>query len=418
MNISKPQINSRLDVAEFARQAAKTVSRQTAGKLDLRNAAAPAAIAATVSEVVEAKAKRAHVSFAPGDLATVRAQVADRFASSVGRLGADAGAARQAAGTLAAAAQITAREDEIFAEFAAHGPQKLGPFDEARIAKDLGTVLSEAIEIGATIAHDSWFAASANDTVQGSKNNDLEAMGVRVRARPFMAPSRIILESGDEALIKTMRDNNMGGVKNALAAIVDSGSTHEVGREGYLAATRAIRDPFRDGARSGRPSTESIKYLRNLGYELSEVRASFQRGETPKWKELPAAARALSAVHDRYLQATPWASDHQRAPFPELSAVEQSRDVPALMAAIHGALSAMKGAEALREPSSERPNVPSISNLYPAERIRSLGLNPADETAAIAAVRLREAMAAKRHEDEFFSKHGIDESSYWFAQGR
>lgn len=322
--------------ANLIQRARVDVERQTKGATDI-GPAGSAALTGMISDAVDKQVKTSGAQLAASDLAALKAQVATDLAASIGDIGKLGGAAQQAAQNMKAAEGIVAREDAIFAKLGKAGPaeHKANP---GQLTRDLAGLLDAASQAGAYVAHDSWFAASIGDTVQGDKANDLTGLGKGgLRARPFMAPSDVILESGDKALIETMQNNNVGGVKATLAGLVDAlGGGIPDGVANYTEAAAALPDRFANAQPSGGISAESRSYLQNLGHELSSVRQTFAEGGVPDWGKFPAARAALAATHDRYIQANPWASDDQKVPFGKLSAQEQARDIPVLMAALHG----------------------------------------------------------------------------------
>ena len=298
--------------------------------------AGPAGPAVLIRRILEQTRKRRH-DWSRAALFELGAEAADMVVQ-LSRAGSTLEvAAKESAATMAKAAKIAARDEEIFATF----DRPRAPQHAARpgtVQRQLGSLTDIVSATGAEIAHDSWFAESMDDTVRGPKSNDLRGFGERgLRARPFFETSEAIAESGKKTLIDSVRKNNQGGIRATLAALVDaiSGSPLDV-PEDYLSTVKALPDPFAD-ADTAKPkiSAETLKYLLRVAAQLARAQAAFTAGDEPKWGRIPDAAAALAATHDRYVKNNPWAADEQKVHFRKLTREERARDVPILMATLH-----------------------------------------------------------------------------------
>ena len=237
------------------------------------------------------------------------------------------GATRQAVQTARAVEKVTAKIDRTVKKVAKAGPQAWA-LEPETLKRDLAALKVVAAPKGAEIAHDAWFAASAGDTFQGAKANDLSALGQDgMRARPFFASSDEIAKSGDSDLQATVRKNNVGGVERTFEGLLDAAEGRGLVESARYVERTAELAPLPSGPAGARPkfSPETQKYFQQVGYELAQVHKAYEAGEAPDFAALPHAHQALMTTHDRYVGANPWAPESQKMPFDALSAQEQAR---------------------------------------------------------------------------------------------
>ena len=312
------------------------------------DAANPGLQALVISEVEKAVAQDAWAkagTLSTADVAGLKVKVASATAKALEGL-AIAGPAQNAATALRHAERVLAQQAKVIDQISSGGAIDVGTIDAKELAHDLSAIAGSASNIGSLLAHDLWYADALSRTVQGAKSDDVGVDlgdGKKARARPFMAPSAVILESGDRALIKTMEGLNIAGVSAALVGMTDA--THGRAATGtgdaHYASAKALPGGLEEGATVERLSSGTQKYLKALGHEIVEAHKAYARGSEPDWNKLELAHGALVGSHQRWLQNLSYEPGaEQRVGFDALSSGDKKNTVSSVMAAVFGAMKA------------------------------------------------------------------------------
>ncbi|MDP2342418.1 MAG: zeta toxin family protein [Deltaproteobacteria bacterium] len=337
---------------KLAEKAAAEIQQRSVG-VDGANPGLQALVISQVEKVVAADAWVKEGKLSTADVAGLKVKVASATAKALTGLSTQ-GAAQNAATALRHAEMILAQQAKVIASVSAQVAND-GPVDVKLLARDLAALQSSGANIGSLLAHDLWYADALSRTVQGSKSDDVGVDlgdGKKARARPFMAPSSVILESGDPKLIATMEGLNIAGVQAAITGLLDAAtstfaslkSTGSDG-DGHFASAKALPEsagahPWPSTSKEGiAPSTAN--HLKKVGAEIVRAHQSFARGQEPDWSALPLAHGALKGSHQRWLQKLSYEPGAtQKVDFDRLSVDDKKNTVSSVLAAVYGTMKA------------------------------------------------------------------------------
>jgi hypothetical protein len=373
---------ARPNAQRLAKQAAEQLKTRSKD-VDAANPALQALVVSTVEKVVAQDAFVKAGQLSAADVASLKVEVASATAKALSELGLRP-PAEKAATSLRHAERILEQQAKVLGRISADAPDKLPELTPQQIASQLGGVFDAAAAAGSVLAHDLWYADALSSTVQGDKSNDLGIEvgdGRAVRARPFMAPSSVILESGDANLIATMNSLNIAGTQAALTGIVDALSqtwAKGVDAGDHFGAAKALPDPIKD-AKPAPLDDAGRALLRRLGAEVVKAHESFARDQEPDWSSLPLAHAALKGSHQRWLQRLSYEpGDAQKVGFDQLSFSDKRNTVSSVVAATYGA---MRAGGML--PEELTPGVPSYLERDGSARSTQLKLDQLEGKPAI-----------------------------------
>ncbi len=349
MSIRVPPKITTARTQQIADKVAAEIRARSAG-VDAANPALNALVITQVEKAVAADSWVKEGNLSSADVAGLKVKVASATAKAL--LGLSVQAPAEAAATsLRHAERILAQQAKVISQIAGQPGAAVdgAAVDVKALTRDLSALHKSGANLGSLLAHDLWYADALSRTVQGSKSDDLGVdlgEGKKARARVFMAPSSVILESGDPKLIATMEGLNIAGVQAAIAGMLDAaGGTFAQGTDGdaHAAAAKALPEQVTTTAalEKGALSPQTQGYLKRLGSEIVSAHQSFASGREPDWKALPFAHGALKGSHQRWLQKLSYEPGaQQKVDFDRLSVDDKKNTVSSVLAAVFGTMKA------------------------------------------------------------------------------